>query len=170
MTTKEIFEKIAEHQIEGMMLHDSMMNYYMFLGLHDWSKLHKKRFYKESKAYVELNYFFVKHENMLLNKEHTRGQKIIPDTWYRHVRQDVSPSEKRQAVKDGIEKWLAWEKETIKMLTDYHKQLMAGECLVCQQKVEEMIVDVSKEIDMIHKIQLNMMSVDYAMSAIMKDN
>lgn len=169
MTTKEIFEKIAEHQIEGMMLHDSMMNYYMFLGLHDWAKLHKKRFYKESKAYVELNYFFVKHENMLLNKEHARGQKIIPDTWYRHVRQDVSPSEKRQAVKDGVEKWLAWENETHKMLMDYHRQLMTGDCLACAKKVEEMVLDVSKEIDMIKKIQLNMMAVDYAMSAIMRD-
>jgi len=40
MTIEEIFNKIASHMVEGIMIHDEMANAYDFLGLFGFAKLH----------------------------------------------------------------------------------------------------------------------------------
>ena len=44
MTNEEIFNKLASHMIEGIMIHDEMSRAYSFLGLEGFKLCHEYHF------------------------------------------------------------------------------------------------------------------------------
>ena len=48
MTIAEIYAKINEHMINGLMLHDQLANYYDFLGLEGYKRCHEYHYFKEN--------------------------------------------------------------------------------------------------------------------------
>ena len=48
MTVEEIFGKIVQHQIKGLMIHEQLSNYYDFLGLSGYKRFHECHYYEEN--------------------------------------------------------------------------------------------------------------------------
>ena len=59
MTIENIFNKLANHMIEGIMYHDEMAEAYNFLGLHGYAKCHDYHHFTEEKYYHELCYRYI---------------------------------------------------------------------------------------------------------------
>ena len=66
MELKEIYSKISEHMINGMMLHDQMANYYDFLGLKGYKRCHEYHFMKETCDYRGLCRYYINHYSEFL--------------------------------------------------------------------------------------------------------
>ena len=59
MTCEEIFSKITNHMVKGLMVHEQLSNYYEFLGLPCYSKCHDEHFMKESKMYRKMYHYYI---------------------------------------------------------------------------------------------------------------
>jgi hypothetical protein len=167
MDHEEIFRQIAARQVKGMMVHSLFADYYDFLGLEEYGKMHKHRFMDESKSYKRVCHFYTTHFNKLIRESRIDPPDIIPKDWYNYTRQDVDVSTKRSAVKVGLEQWINWEKETKELYESFCKETTdtLTHNLLC-----ELAKDVSKELDNALSYQLRKKALDYSITEIMSEN
>ena len=169
MTVEEIYKNINAHLIKGMMIHDQLANYYDFLGLKGYKRCHEYHFMKETCAYRGLNRYYVNHHNKLIEEMPIENPKVIPDSWYNHVRQDVDSNTKRNAVKEGLNMWVDWERETKKMYEQMYKELMELGEVASACKIKELVADVDCELKKAERYQLNKMATDYNLTSIIAE-
>lgn len=169
MTTGEIFSKIAVHMIEGLMFHQQMANYYEFLGLEGYAQCHGYRYMEESCNFHMINQFYVGYYNKLLPELRANDPAVIPDSWYKYERNDVDTSTKRGAVKTGLEKWVKWETDTLKLYEDMFKELLDMKECAAALRVAELIDDVKKELEDAIIYHLDKKATDYEISNIIED-
>ena len=169
MEVKEIFDHLAQHMIKGMMIHESLANYYDFLGLGGYKRCHEYHYMLETIEYRGLCRYFINHYSMLIPDSRIDTPNIIPESWYNHVREDVDVNTKRSAIKSALEKWRDWETETKKLYQDmYHELMKLNEVAACQ-KIDELICGVDKELKKVQRYILNKEAIDYNMSSIISE-
>ena len=121
MTIDEISHLVAERLLQGTMYHDEFINYYSFLGLEGYKLFHKYHFIEETLAYQDfINYFITTFDKLIpkITFNSLLSLSIIPDNWYNYTREDTDTNTRRNAIKNGLEKYVSWEKETKKFLED----------------------------------------------------
>lgn len=169
MTVEEIFGKIANHMVEGLMFHSQMAEYYQFLGLDGYSQCHEYHFLCESKSYHKIIIDFINYFNKLLPTSQAENPNVIPRTWYKYIRADVDMSTKRNSVKTGLEKWVSWEKETQNLYQQMYKELINIGEIAAANKVMELIKDVTEELHDAEQYLLNKKSTEYDMVDIIEE-
>lgn len=161
MTLGDIFAKITQHQIKGLMIHSQLAEYYGFLGLSGYSKCHEHHYYAESCNYMKLIGYYLCHCNKLIETLPVENPKVIPDSWYKYSRQDVDVNTKQTAVKNGVEMWVNWEKETKKLYEELYTELVNIGEIAPSIKIKCLIEDVDKELKEATQHHLNLKLVDY---------
>jgi hypothetical protein len=154
VTVDEIYARIAQHQIKGIMLHEQFANYYDFLGLKGYKRCHEYHYLDETCAYRGLCRYFINHHNKLIPQLPVEDPKIIPDSWYRYTRQDVDTTTKKNAVKNGLIIWVDWEKDTKKLYEQMYKELIAIDEVASAMKIKQLICDVDCELKKAERYQL----------------
>lgn len=166
MTIEEIFGRISQHMIRGMMTHDQLASYYDFLGLRGYKRCHEYHYFSQSCAYRGLQRYFINHYSKLIPEMQVDSYSIIPASWFKYTRQDVDATTKRNAVKNGLQLWISWEKETKKLYEEMYKQAMNINEVAGALKIAELICDVDCELKKAERYQLNKMAIDYDMTEI----
>ena len=67
MTCAEVFSKIDARMKTGMILHDQLANYYDFMGLMGFKRMHEYHFLRESASMRGLNRYVINHHNLLID-------------------------------------------------------------------------------------------------------
>ena len=143
----EVFAAIAAHKKKGVMIHKAMMEAYDFLSLKGYKKWQEYHFLEEQQEYMELCHYYMEHYYMLLKAaESDETIDIIPASWYRHVQQDVDTTTRRNAIKDMMQKWITWETETRKFLSEQYAALVALGEIAAADYIRESIIEVDKEL------------------------
>ena len=169
MTTEEIFTTLTNHMLEGVMTHEQLANYYDFLGLPFYSKCHSKHFYKESKSYRKIYNYYITTYNRLLIEPEFKQPEVIPPSWAQYTRQDVDAATKQKAVKDGLEKWVKWERDTLKLYQDLYKELCNMGHITSAEKLKCLILDVEEEVREAEQYHLNKVATGYDMVYIVEE-
>ena len=169
MTASEIFQKVSEQQIKGVMVHDYMVDYFNFLNLHGYKRMSEYHACKEMKAFRKIHRYYIDHYERLIPDLTFERVEIIPAKWYEHKRSDVDINTKRNAVKEAFEKWAAWENETKTLYHSLYKELMEAGDVTGALKVGELAQDVEDELKWIHRKQLDLAAVDYSMAYILDE-
>lgn len=169
MELKEIYSTLSAHMIQGMMAHDQLANYYDFLGLKGYKRCHEYHFLKETLGYRSLNRYFINHHNMLIPEVRVDDPKIIPDSWYSHVRSDVDMTTKQNGVRSGLTKWVEWERDTKSLYEQMYKELININEVASAFKIKEFICDVDMELKKAERYQLNKEATNYDMSMIIEE-
>lgn len=159
--SEQIFAKIIQHMIKGLMVHEQMADYYDFLNLQGYKRCHEYHCIVEACNYRKTCRFFINYYNKLVPELPVENPKVIPANWTGYTRQDVDMSTKRNAVKKGIEMWCDWEKETKQLYEKSYKELMEIGDIKAAKFVEELICDVTHELKKIYRYSLNLKAVDY---------
>ena len=146
MTANDIFSEIINHQIEGLMIHDQLSDYYGFLGLPKYRKEHEKHYKKESKAYRRITDYAVDHFNKLPRMGQIPNPNVIPDSWHNVNRDAVDANTMRTAVKSGLETWIKWEKDTKAFYQNKYAELISINEIAAAMIVGELISDVDEEL------------------------
>jgi hypothetical protein len=146
MTVEEIFKNISSHTIKGVMVHEQMSDYYDFLNLHGYKRMHEYHMHCEMKSMRKLHRYFLNHFNRLIEEDVIENPDIIPSSWYRYTRQEVDVNTKRNAVKSGIEKWVAWEEETKDLYEKMYNELLSLGEVAAAKKISCFIHDVDCEL------------------------
>ena len=169
MNVSEIYSKLAERMIGGMMFHDSMSQYYRFLGLNGYARCHEYHYCKESKGYQKLCRYFTEHHNKLIPESKVDVLEYIPSGWYMYARQDVDTGTKRQAVKDGVEKYVAWEQGTKDLYQRMYRELMEIGEVASAKFVCCFVKDVDRELKYAQKKHIKLKTADYDIGTILAE-
>lgn len=169
MTVEEIYSKILQHMIKGLMFHEQMSNYYDFLGLKGYKRCHEYHYLEENCAMRTLNRYFINHHNKLIPKLDVSDPEIIPNSWYKYSRQDVDNGTKKNAVKNGLTLWREWETETKELYEKMYKELIDIDEVASAMKIKELICDVNCELKKVERYQLNKKATDYDLIDIIEE-
>lgn len=169
MTCEVIFKEIINHMVEGLMIHEELSNYYLFLGLPKYAKCHEKHYYSENKNYKKFYNYYITTYNKLIPNIKVDVPEVIPQSWYQYMRQDVDMKTKQTAVKAGLEKWVDWEQETYQLYQDMYNELIKLNKIHDAKVVEKLICDVKCELDDIYQYHLNKLSTNYDMVYIIEE-
>ena len=166
MTVDEIFSELSAHMIKGLMIHDQMSDYYDFLSLRGYKRCHEYHYKKVMCSYRKLHRYFINHYGKLIEDKRIDNPETIPSSWYRYNRKEVDANTKRNAVKSGIEKWVAWEKETKTLYQQAYRDLVEAKKDATAIFVQEFIRDVDCELKWAERKALELEAVDYSLAFI----
>ena len=169
MTVEEIYSTIAAHMIKGMMIHDELANYYDFLGLKGYKRCHEYHFLDETCAYRKLCRYYINHHNKLIPYINIDTPTVIPDNWYKHIRQDVDTNTRMGAVRNGLTMWVNWERETKKLYEKMYTELMNIDEVASAHEISKLVESVDCELKKAERYQLNKAAIDYDMTVIIEE-
>lgn len=161
MTALEIFEDIDNRQVQALMFHSQMADYFDFLGLNGFKRMHEYNFFKECAENRGVHRYILNHMNKLLRDKDIANTRVIPTTWYNYSRLDVDSNTRKTAVKDAFIKWHEWETETKSFLEKKFKELTEMGNIACANKVNQLICDVDQELKCITRKVLKYKSIDW---------
>lgn len=161
MSVEEVFSTLSAHMVRGVMLHEQLASYYDFLGLKGYKRCHEYHYLCESINYRKLCRYYINHFNKLIPEKDIENVNVIPMSWYRYSRDDVDTNTRRNAVKTGVETWVAWEKETKNIYEKAYKDLFEMGEVAAALKIACFIEDVDRELKQADRKHLHLMSVDY---------
>ena len=166
MTVEEIFNQLASHMIEGMMIHDALSKGYDFLGLCGFAKAHEYHHIAETKGYQCLLHYYSTHYHKLLESKNIPEPDIIPSSWYKYTTMDVDTNTKRQAVKTMMEKWVQWERDTKALYEKMYTELWALGEIAAANKINCYICDVTDELKHAEKKWIKLTTLEYNINSI----
>ena len=166
MNAQDVYSKISDMLLEGVMFHDQMADCFRFLGLDGFACEHEEQAIKEAAARREMVRYFIENHNQLLQDASPHNPGIIPDTWRKYARQQIDTATKRRAVRDTYERWFKREKEVKEILETFYKELIEEAEIAAATKIQDIICAVESELCRIVKKQLILQSTDYDIGCI----
>lgn len=162
-TPEEIFSEINNRFIGAIMMHGQFADYFDFLGLRGYKRLHEYQHLAESMERRKVCRYFINHHNALLKEDFSGEVKNIPDAWYTAKRLSVGKSTKQKAVEDGFIEYHNWESETKSIYEKYSQKLREAGAVADAVFVEKLVEDVSAELQTVERMISDLISTGYDM-------
>lgn len=162
----DVFAKVSDHLIDGMMMHEQMADYYDFLGLEGFARLHEYHFLCETISMRRIHRYFIDHCNQLLPVANTKHLNVIPAAWSNFTWQAVESETKSKAVETGMHEWCEWERETKDLHAKSAKDLYDAGEVAAAGVIYELVRDVDDECEYADRLALKLNAVDYDMQVI----
>ena len=170
MTINEIFSKLSTHMIQGMMVHEQLMNSYRFLSLFGYAKCHEYHYLEETIGHIRLLEFVTNRYDFLVPPGRPEDPEIIPEKWYyKERRQSVPAQEKVEAIKATFNEWIRWESETLSLYKAAYQDLFSANELDAANFINEYITDVSRELIYAKNELIAKESMNYDMPSILEE-
>jgi hypothetical protein len=169
MTASEIFGRINAHQIEGVMLHSQLAEYFGFLNLCGYQCQQEFQAMSEFSEHQNTVLYFVSRFNHLLPEAKAKDPEIIPDAWRGYARQQVDAGTKRKAVRDAFLRWRSWETETKKLYEQAYADLHELGEVAAACEVKKLVKSVACELERVESQQITLECLDYDLAAIYAD-
>ena len=144
------------------------MHYYDFLHLCGYKKCHEYHYLEENQGYRKLHHYYVEHYNKLIGLDDIKRPNIIPNSWYRHKREDVDYQLKCQSIETGMEIWINWEKQTKQFYQKKFKQLIQLGEIAAAIFLQQYVCDVSDELRRAENELLDLKAINYDMVSIIE--
>lgn len=167
MQIKEIFSKIIEHQISGIMLHEQASKMLDFLGFRGLKRWQEYRYICESMEMRSTNRYVINHHNIMVSEGKPTDPELIPMSWYSYTRYEVDSRTKQAALKDFFDRLKSWETETKKLYSDLYKEACNEGYIADAIKIKSLIRNVDKELKCVERKYLEYKAVEFDLSYIM---
>lgn len=168
MELQETMDKLASHMVSGMMFHEQMAEYYLFLNLEGYAKCHEYHFLDETCNYRKFCKFYTKHFQRLIHTK-IEVEQYIPESWYKYTRLDADKSTVQSSVKSGLEMWVDWERKTKKMYEEVYAQLVEANEVDAAIYIGKLVKCVSNELEKVEAYLIKKNIVDYNISDILAE-
>jgi hypothetical protein len=146
---------------QGIMLHAELADYYDFLGLRGYKRLHEYHFLAECAELRGLHRYYINHEGALLQTEVAAPEPVTPPAWYAATRDDVSVAIRRDAVREGMDTWVDWERKTKAVLQLAYSDLMTSGSIAAACKIREILSGADQELKKAERMVLELKACDY---------
>ncbi len=166
MNIEEIFNKIANHMLEGIEFHDQICRCYYFIGILKYAKDHEQHYFEESKYYRSLLRYYSSHYHRLLKIENIMNPKIIPESWFKYSSTAVDLNTKQKTIKELTNKWVEWEHTTKKLYQDMYCEAISIKEVAAATYINKLIENVSKELKHAEQLLIDLESIGYDMPTI----
>lgn len=162
-TAEEIFSQIKNRQVAALMFHGQMADYFDFLSLHGYKRMHEYQYFDESAEFRKTGRYYINHHGKLLPDSFTGEIKAIPDSWMTANRISVGRSTKQKAVEEGFNEYHAWETETKAVYEKYALRLREIGHEADAIFVDKLVKCVNHELKCLDRIILDLISAGYDM-------
>lgn len=162
-TPEEIFSEINNRFIGAIMMHGQFADYFDFLGLRGYKRLHEYQHLAESIERRKVCRYYINHHNALIKEDFSGEVNIIPDAWYTAKRLSVGKSTKQKAVEDGFIEYHNWESETKSVYEKYAQKLRETGAVADAIFAEKLVEDVSAELKTVEQMISDLISTGYDM-------
>jgi hypothetical protein len=143
-TEEQVWIKIIEQNLEGVMFHSFEEDLYCMLNLKGFKRMHERQSIEEADNLRHLKYKYIEQYKKLPILE-SKGF----DKWAAHAalrEDDLSHEKIAELVKEGMEDYASWEAEVLEHLLEWKRSASD------RKVVHKMIEDVMKEIKYIETI------------------
>lgn len=163
MNVEEIYSKLSGHMLEGIMLHEQLMNCFLFLGLDGFAKEHEYHYLEETQNHIKLMRYYSDHHRGIIQMGSIDASSIIPASWYSNKKDNVDPGTRLKAIQAAYDEWIRWEKDTKTLYEHSYAELVALKEIASAEFVSELVKDVDYELSeaMNDKIQNELVSYDF---------
>ena len=162
-SVEAIFSEINARMIAALMLHDQMTDYFDFLGMKGYKRLHEYQYFDESLERKKLNQYYINHHNKLIEDTYTGQVEVIPENWLSANRISVGKSTKQKGIEDGFNQYRAWEVETKSLYEHYASKLRELGAVSDALVVEKLVENVDGELKKLERIMIDLISSGYDM-------
>lgn len=162
-TVEEIYAEINARMIAALMLHSQMSDYFDFLGLRGYKRLHEYQYVSEGKERCELNRYYINHHNRMIPDRYEGSVQMIPEGWKNANRISVGKSTKQKAVEDGFNEYRQWESDTKALYEKYAVTLRDNGHISDALRVEMLVDDVDGELKCLERMLVDLISAGYDM-------
>lgn len=170
MSVVENFARMASHMVEGMMVHEQLMNAYLFIGLKGYAACHKYHYLEETKGYISLCEYSVEHFDRMItaNIDPKNLPEIIPNSWKQNNKYNIDAKTRLQAVEAALEEWIDWEEKTKAFYESIFDETIK-EDVAASELVKSYILDVEEEIVYAKNELLAKRAMEFDMPSILEE-
>ena len=162
-SVESIFSEINARMIAALMFHDQMSDYFDFLGMKGYKRLHEYQYFSESMERKKINQYYINHHNKLILNTYSGQVAVIPENWQTANRISVGKSTKQKGIEDGFNQYHDWEAETKSLYEHYSSRLREIGAVADAIMVEKLVEDVDNELKKLEKIVVDLISSGYDM-------
>lgn len=162
-SVEAIFSEINARMIAALMFHDQMSDYFDFLGMKGYKRLHEYQYFSESLERKKLDQYYINHHNKLIPDSYSGQVSMIPDGWRTANRISVGKSTKQKGIEDGFNQYHEWEADTKSLYEHYSSRLREMDAVADAIMVERLVEDVDKELKKLEGIIVDLISSGYDM-------
>lgn len=162
-SVEAIFSEINARMIAALMFHDQMSDYFDFLGMKGYKRLHEYQYFAESLERKKLNQYYINHHSKLIPDTYSGQVAMIPENWQAANRISVGKSTKQKGIEDGFNQYHEWESETKNLYERYSSRLREMGAVADAIMVEKLVEDVDKELKKMERIIIDLISSGYDM-------
>ena len=162
-SVESIFSEINARMIAALMFHDQMADYFDFLGMKGYKRLHEYQYFAESLERKKINQYYINHHNKLIPDIYTGLVAMIPENWQTANRISVGKSTKQKGIEDGFNQYHEWEIETKSLYEHYASKLREMGSVADAIMVEKLVEDVDNELKKLERIIVDLISSGYDM-------
>lgn len=162
-SVESIFSEINARMIAALMLHDQMADYFDFLGMKGYKRLHEYQYFSESMERKKLNQYYINHHNKLIPDIYSGQVAVIPENWITANRISVGKSTKQKGIEEGFHQYHEWESETKSLYEHYASKLREMGAVADAIMVEKLVGDVDQELKKLERIVVDLISSGYDM-------
>ena len=162
-SVESIFSEINARMIAALMFHDQMADYFDFLGMKGYKRLHEYQYFEESLERKKINQYYINHHNKLIPDIYTGLVAMIPENWQTANRISVGKSTKQKGIEDGFNQYHEWESETKSLYEHYASKLREMGSVADAIMVEKLVEDVDNELKKLERIIVDLISSGYDM-------
>lgn len=163
MPAKDIFKKLATHQIAGVMFHTNMVEYFSYLNLPKFKWIQHNQAIEEYELLLSTLCYYTSEYGTTLDVsiDANTTPSIIPADWY-NVDTILDGDKKREYIREGFAKWLDWEKKTKALYTQLCNDMRTLETDgVHARYISRLVADVNEEIKNVRVDIAKLTSYDY---------
>lgn len=157
----DVFAEINARQIAALMMHDQMADYFDFLGLSGYKRLHLYQYFAESKDRRDVAHYYINHHGKLIPDRFEGSVQMIPESWRSANRMSVGKSTKQKAVEDGFSVYLGWEQATKDVYQKYATALREQGYVADAIFVDRLVEDVDNELERLERIITDLITSGY---------
>ena len=162
-SVESTFSEINARMIAALMFHDQMTDYFDFLGMKGYKRLHEYQYFAESLERKKLNQYYINHHNKLIPDIYSGQVTMIPENWQTANRISVGKSTKQKGIEDGFNQYHEWESETKNLYEHYSSRLREMGAVADAIMVEKLVEDVNSELKKLERIIVVLISSGYVM-------
>ena len=163
MAIDEIFSKLIQHMMTGLLFHNHLCHLYGFLNLLGYQQQQKHQYFQQAKSCFDIQNFYLSYYNKMILPLNIQPQNVIPNNWFKYTKSDVDTNTKRSAIKQAFSAWQKWEKNTQQLLNNCYQQLYNLKQFYACQKILFLIQQVGEELQQLKTEQINLESANYDM-------
>jgi hypothetical protein len=160
-SVEDVFSEINARQIAAIMMHDQMADYFDFLGLSGYKRLHLYQYFAESKERRGVAHYYINHHGKLIPDRFEGNIQMIPESWRSANRMSVGKSTKQKAVEDGFSVYLGWEQATKDVYQKYATALREQGYVADAIFVDRLVEDVDNELERLERIITDLITSGY---------